>query len=115
VQVDAHIGIYVLVHHFHINDFTLPSVLHLFWTVLFEEVKLRFHYIHKFLDYPLFLIFVIIIYLFIAFLQSTQDIKRVISKGRYHPSMVLWSLSDEILWPHSVESSYFRFIEQVSY
>jgi hypothetical protein len=29
--------------------------------------------------------------------------------------MVLWSLSDEILWPHSVESSsYFRLIEQVS-
>jgi hypothetical protein len=30
--------------------------------------------------------------------------------------MVLWSLSDEILWPHTVESSsYFRLIEQVSY
>jgi hypothetical protein len=29
--------------------------------------------------------------------------------SRYHPSTVLWSLSDEILWPHSVESSsYFR-------
>jgi hypothetical protein len=29
--------------------------------------------------------------------------------SRYHPSMVLWSLSNEILWPHSVESSsYFR-------
>jgi hypothetical protein len=29
--------------------------------------------------------------------------------------MVLWGLSDEILWPHSVESSsYFRLIEQVS-
>jgi hypothetical protein len=25
--------------------------------------------------------------------------------SRYHPSMVLWSLSNEILWPHSVESS----------
>jgi hypothetical protein len=25
--------------------------------------------------------------------------------SRYHPSTVLWSLSDEILWPHSVESS----------
>jgi hypothetical protein len=36
-------------------------------------------------------------------------------RGRYHPSMVLWSLSNEILWPHSVESSsYFRLIEQVS-
>jgi hypothetical protein len=30
--------------------------------------------------------------------------------------MVLWSLSNEILWPHSVESSsYFRLIEQISY
>jgi hypothetical protein len=30
--------------------------------------------------------------------------------------MVLWSLSNEILWPHYVESSsYFRLIEQVSY
>jgi hypothetical protein len=29
--------------------------------------------------------------------------------------MVLWSLSNEILWPYSVESSsYFRLIEQVS-
>jgi hypothetical protein len=27
-------------------------------------------------------------------------------------SMVLWSLSNEILWPHSVESSYFRSIQQ---
>jgi hypothetical protein len=35
--------------------------------------------------------------------------------SRYHPSMVLWSLSNESLWPHSVESSsYFRLIEQVS-
>jgi hypothetical protein len=33
-----------------------------------------------------------------------------------HPPMVLWSLSNEILWPHSVESSScFRLIEQVSY
>jgi hypothetical protein len=30
--------------------------------------------------------------------------------------MVLWSLSNEILWPHSVESSsYFSLIEQISY
>jgi hypothetical protein len=30
--------------------------------------------------------------------------------------MVLWGLSNEILWPRSVESSsYFRLIEQVSY
>jgi hypothetical protein len=29
--------------------------------------------------------------------------------------VVLWSLSNEILWPHSVESSsYFRLSEQVS-
>jgi hypothetical protein len=31
--------------------------------------------------------------------------------SRYHPPMVLWSLCNEILWRHSVESSsYFRFL-----
>jgi hypothetical protein len=52
----------------------------------------------------------------------SRYLKRVISKRdgceylkQYHPSMVLWSLSNEILWPHSVESSsYFRLSEQVS-
>jgi hypothetical protein len=36
--------------------------------------------------------------------------------SRYHPPRIFWSLSNEILWPHSVESSsYFRLIELISW
>jgi hypothetical protein len=78
------------------------------------------------------------LFIYIFFTIYSRYLKRVISKRdgreylkqvpsidgslelicfRYsHPSMVLWSLSNEILWPHSVESSsYFSLIEQVSY
>jgi hypothetical protein len=63
----------------------------------------------------------IFFYLFIAFFTIySRYLKKVITKrdgcayirSRYHPSMVLWSVSNEILWPHSVESSsYFRLTE----
>jgi hypothetical protein len=57
-------------------------------------------------------------YYYCIFTIYSRYLKRVISKRdgcEYHPSMVLWSLSNEILWPHSVESSsYFRLSEQVS-
>jgi hypothetical protein len=59
-------------------------------------------------------------FIYCFFTIYSRYIKTVISKRdgcEYlkQVSMVLWSSSNEILWPHSVESSsYFRLIEQVS-
>jgi hypothetical protein len=65
----------------------------------------------------------IFLFIYCFFTIYSGYLKRVISKKdgciylKHVPSsMVLWSLSDEILWPHSVESSsYFRLIEKISY